>query len=331
MVVTDSQVKDIFKALNLNVNKISKINTFANFLLKVKTDRGNYFLKIYTAKHEVKTGYKLANLYPFLLKQNLPVPEVLKFDDSLKLIEHPYLIISEIKGEMLSDGICKLNRTELLEFYFDFGETVAKIHLISFDKFGETFDGVEVKSASEIGGKGPFGTWIEMHKEIVSHRLSYFKGTFFENLIVPIKSWFEENYSLLDYNVVPRLLHIDLNQKNTFLDNNKISGIIDFDGSFIGHNEEELMRTEGAHFSTDEELRASFFKGYTKLIKLDENYEKRRIFYYLSRLLVHIDCLVLYGENYVNDIEKEQEIVKDEILKILDGTAVVFGKNQPNT
>ena len=46
MVVTDSQVKDIFKALNLNVNKISKINTFANFLLKVKTDRGNYFLKI---------------------------------------------------------------------------------------------------------------------------------------------------------------------------------------------------------------------------------------------------------------------------------------------
>lgn len=330
MITTNTQVKTIFNEFKLKVNKITKISTFSNFLLKVETNRENYYLKIYKNKKESKTGCKLAHLYPLLSQQKIPVPTVLKFDDSLKVIKHPYLIISEIKGERLCDSFNRWQKNELSAFYYELGKTLAKIHSITYDKFGETFDGKTIEGFSEIGYKGPFKNWKDMHKEIIDYRLSHFKNTYFEDLIDPVRLWFKNNSYLIDYNITPRLLHIDLNQKNIILKNNKIIGIIDFDGAFIGHNEEELMRTECANFSNNKDLKASFFQGYTKIIKLDNNYEKRRIFYYLSRLLVHIDCIIEYDNNYVKNIEKEQKIVKEEIIKILKGQCVHFDKNKPN-
>jgi len=331
MVMSNIKVKSIFGSLNLEVNNITKISTLSNFLLKVETNKGNYYLKVYDNKKEGKTGYKLAHLYSLLSKNNIPVPRVLKFDESLKLVKYPYLIITEIDGDMLCDSIVKMNKSEIRSFYYELGKIIAKIHSITFDKFGETFDGKTVEGFSEIGYKGPFKNWKEMHKEIIDHRLSYCKGTYFKDLIEPIRLWFESNAHLIDYDITPRLLHIDLNQKNIFLKNNMISGIVDFDGAFVGHNEEELMRIESANFSNNKDLKDSFFKGYTKLIKLDETYEQRRTFYYLSRLLVHIDCVIEYGSNYVKNIKKEQEIIKKEIIKILKGKPVNFDRNKKNT
>ncbi|MEA3429955.1 MAG: phosphotransferase [Nanoarchaeota archaeon] len=334
MVSKNDEIKTIFNSLNFNINKITEIKTLANFLVKVGTNKGNYFLKMYNNKKEARAGHKLACLYPFLLKNNIPVPGVLKFDDSLKLVKHPYLIITEIEGEMLCEVINTMNTDDKKSFYYELGRLIAKIHSITFKKFGETFDGKTVESYSEANYKGPFSNWKDMHKEIINYRLNIFKGSNFEDLIKPISSWFEQNANLIDYKIVPRLLHIDLNQKNIFLKNNKISGIIDFDDAFVGHNEEELMRTEGANFSNNNNnnnnLRQSFFKGYTEIIKLDDNYEQRRKYYYFARLLVHTDCIIQYGDNYVN-VEKEQQIVKKEMLKLLNNKQTKFDKNKRNT
>lgn len=85
--------------------------------------------------------------------------------------------------------------------------------------------------------------------------------------LISITVCFEKS-NLIDYSIIPRLLHIDLNQKNIFVKEDKISGIIDFDDAFVGHNEEDLMRTEGANFADNEQLKQSFFRGYTEIIKL---------------------------------------------------------------
>ena len=331
MVVNIDEVRIIFNSLNIQVHKITKVKTLSNFLVKVETNKGNYFLKIYDNKREANTGYKLAHLYPILLKNDVPVPEVLKFDDSLKIVKHPYLIITEIEGEMLCEVINKMNNKNKISFFYEFGKIIAKIHSITFNKFGETVNGKTVESFSEANHKGPFKKWKEMHKEIINYRLSIFQDSYFEDLIKPIRSWFKKNKILIDYGIVPRLLHIDLNQKNVFLKNNHLSGIIDFDGAFVGHNEEELMRTESANFSNDPESKKAFFKGYTKIIKLDVGYEKRRKYYYFARLLVHIDCVIEYGSNYITNVEKEQEIIRKEVQNILDGKSIKFDKNNPNT
>ncbi len=328
MVANNDEIKKIFNSLNLNVQNVTKIKTLANFLVKVETNKGNYFFKIYDDKREAKTGYKLAHLYPLLLENNVPVPKILKFDDSLKIINHPYLIITEIEGSMLCDVIKKMNDDKKMLFFYEFGKIVGKIHSITFKKFGEILDGKNVESFNEANNKGPFDNWKSMHKEIINYRLNIFKNSYFEDLIEPITSWFEKKSDLIDYNIVPRLLHIDLNQKNIFLKNNKISGIIDFDGAFVGHNEEELMRTEGANFSDDIKGKESFLKGYTEIIKLDSNYEERRLYYYFSRLLVHTDCLIEYGTDYTSDVKKLQETIREEILNILQGKPIKFDKNK---
>ena len=139
MVANNGEIETIFNSLNINVNKITKVKTLSNFLAKVETNNGNYFLKIYDDEREAKTGYKLSHLYPLLLKNNIPVPEVLKFDDSLKLAKHPYLVVTEIKGEVLRDVINEMSDSDKIAFYYEFGKLIAKIHSITFDKLGILF------------------------------------------------------------------------------------------------------------------------------------------------------------------------------------------------
>lgn len=327
----NSEIQLIFKKLDIKVNFITKVKTYANKLYKVETNKGNFYLKIYDDKKQSKVGFKLSKLYPLLLKHKIPVPNVLKFDSSLKIVKHPYLILTEIEGDSLENVYKKLSKKELLKFYYDLGSVLAKIHSITFEKFGETLDGKTLKGFSEIKDQGPFKTWYEMHNKIILQRLSYLKNSSFEDLIQPIKKWYKNNRKLINYNITPRLLHEDLNQKNIIIKNKKLSGIIDFDGAFIGHNEEEFMRTEGAHFFDKPELKEVFFKGYTKKIKLDKGYEQRRLFYYLSRMLVGMRCLIQFGKNYVSDVKKEEEIIRKEINEILNNKKINFDKNKRNT
>lgn len=320
-------IKKIFYDLGMSVLSVKEVKTFSNYLVSVRADTGNYFMKIYTSPAEARTGHKLSYLYPLLAKHDVPMPKVITYDDSLTHIEYPYVIVTKAEGEMIGSVIKDMSEDEKRLFYYDFGRITAKIHSITFDTFGETCDGEKVKGYSEANNVGPFKTWKDMHKEIINYRLRFFKNSAFEDLVQPIASWFDENSSLIDYDITPRLLHIDLNQKNIFVKNNTVSGIIDLDGAFIGHNEEELMRIEGAHFADNEDIKKSFFKGYTEKIPLDSGYEQRRRYYYFSRLLVHVGCIIQFGDNYVSARE-ESARVREEISKLLRNEPVDFTRNK---
>ncbi|MFT4244045.1 MAG: aminoglycoside phosphotransferase family protein [Candidatus Woesearchaeota archaeon] len=326
MDVDNNEIEMIFESLQIKIYNIIKIKTLVNFLFKVETDKNNYYVKIYEDLTQSRIGSKLAYLYPFLNENKIPVPKVVKYDDTLGLIKYPYIIITEIQGEMLCDVIGDMDDKEKLNIYNEFGKITAHIHSITYNTFGEVFNDNLVDKYIEANNKGPFGNWKNMHIEIIKHRLSLFKNSSFEDLIEPIFLWFDKNSNLIDYEITPRLLHIDLNMKNILIKNNKISGVIDFDGAVIGHNEEELMRIEGAHFSNNNVLKESFFKGYTDIINLDENFEKRRIYYYFSRLLVHVGCIIEFGNNY-SDVENDSRIAREEILKIFNNKEINFDKN----
>jgi hypothetical protein len=100
---------------------------------------------------------------------------------------------------MLCDEIDFLTEKNKLTFYYDFGKVISKVHSITFNEFGESFNCKDVTSFVEANNKGPFKSWKEMHNEIINYRLSYFKDTCFDNLIEPIKKYFEINSKLIDY------------------------------------------------------------------------------------------------------------------------------------
>lgn len=306
--IADDDIVRIFELLEISVINITRINTFANILFKVKTNKGNYFLKFYEAGDA--TGKKLASLYSLLLDKKIPVPKVIKYDDSSEVVKCTYLITAEVEGQMLCDMTMSDSEKEFL--YYDFGKIVSKIHSITFDIFGDTFDGKTVEASAEANNTGPFNTWKDMHREIINYRLRILENSVFADLIEPISAWFDKYSYLIDYDIVPRLLHIDLNKKNVFVKNNMVSGIIDFDDAFIGHNEEELMRIEIAH-GTD--VLPAFLKGYTESVALDEEYAARKKYYYFSRLLVHIGCMIKFGGDYADS--EEVKIVREEVSKLL--------------
>ena len=191
------------------------------------------------------------------------------------------------------------------------------MHSNIFNRFGDikrTPRGIVVGKAHELGvakdiKKGPFKTWKEMHREIIKSRLYYFKGTEFAPLISPIKKYFKDNEHLIDYDITPRLLHLDLNKGNVFVEGSTITGILDVEESLVGHNEYDLMRTE--NLFENNAMREAFFNSYTRHIKLDNGYEKRRAFYALSRSLVGVRVLVLWKAHFTKkqyDLEKARTL-----------------------
>ena len=192
--LTKEEIENIFYFMKTKIEKYSRIKTYSNTLYKIETETGNYYMKIYETKEDQKVGYKLSNLYPLLLEKGLDiVPGIIKYDPSLSLINYPYLIITEIEGELLSNRINLMSEVEKGEFYYDLGVILGRIHSITFSEFGESMNCRDVDSFVEAGDKGPFKTWKEMHKEIINYRLSYFENTYFQDLIIPIQNYFEEN------------------------------------------------------------------------------------------------------------------------------------------
>ena len=264
-----------------------RIPTYAN---QVYYKDGTY-IKIFDHAWEAR---KATLVYKVL--DDIPVPRILKSGRN-------YIVMKEIKGKTLAKA--KYDKKKIAA---QLGTIIAKIHSRTYSKFGD-LSGRGVGKSQEINA-GPFEKWKEMHRAIVKNRLKYFKNTKFEHLIKPIQKYFRQNEHLIDYKITPRLLHIDLNKKNILVKNSRIVGILDAEGGFIGHNEEDLMRTELAQFGDvfvrKSKCRDLFFQAYKKLIPLDKGYEERRKFYWLSRAMVGMRCIIQFPD--YNDPEFPEKV-----------------------
>ncbi|CAF1285370.1 unnamed protein product [Didymodactylos carnosus] len=140
-----------------------------------------------------------------------------------------------------------------------------------------------------------------------------------------IHGYLLKNMHLIDYEIISRLLHMDLHPGNILINFGCdqdcfpiICGLLDIEDALIGHNEYELMRIEKGSFEDaqdSDEYRTKFLSAYTKYVKLDDGYELRRPFYSLSRELVGMKCLLEYGLKYTQ-AESVEEHMKNIELKI---------------
>jgi len=330
IVITKEDIHNIIKKYNnkFRVKKIISIKEgVANPVFIIETQKTDLVLRII---NPVAGSWKVAKeklVYKLFIKHKIPCPIILKTDISRKIIPFNYIISKRLRGNTLEKSFSNLSLTSKTKIVKELGKYLGIIHSIKFKKFGDIYEqnskiligpAHELSDVSKRIKSGPFLNWKEMHREIIESRLYYFKGTDFENLIGQIKSYFKQNEYLHNYKITPRLLHLDLNRNNIFIENNKITGILDVEESLIGHNEYDLMRTE-LHFNRNLKLRHQFFKEYTKYVSLDKGYEGRRAFYSLSRALVGVRSLVLWKSRYTKKsyIEQKKWVLAhiDKILK----------------
>ena len=281
--------------------------------------RQAFFAKRYPSK---KATTALAATLRLLRLRGVPVPEPVA--PRAQLWRRGWLLLDEASGERLSDCRDAMSPAQLAHFYRSFGRTLGSMHSVT-----------EADAAVAGLDLPPAAPWSARHMEWVRERLAVLDGTpEFGGIVDVVEAWFAEQHAdeeLFLAPVVPRLLHLDLNQSNVFVDRSAatVSAIIDWDECCFGHAEEELMRTECANFAfdgtaEDEQLRAAFFDGYVSVTPLDEGYESRRPLYYLSRLLVHAGCMIEL-EGY--GIEADRRNALAEIEKVLAGAPLDYRGN----
>ena len=326
--ITKEVINLIIKNYNSN-NKILSITDIkhgvANPVFIIKTQNEDIVLRVLNPIAGDWKPQKEKIVYKLLKEKNIPIPETLKIDTSKKIIPYNYILSKKLEGKSFTEAhenMADKNKEKVVK---QLGEYLGRIHSTTFNKFGdvnEEEDKVVVGPANELHeisneiNVGPYKSWKEMHNEILKSLFHYFKNTEIEYLLKPIQKYFKENEHLIDYKITPRLLHLDLNRGNMFVKNDAITGIFDVEGALIGHNEYDLMRTE-LHFENDK-LRNIFFNEYTKHITLDEGYEQRRAFYSLSRTLIGVRCLALWGSGYSKEhYENEKNYIINHITKIL--------------
>ena len=257
-----------------------------------------------------ESGDNAEVLFYKLLKQStagyFPVPQMLKYDST----PLNYHISSKLPGLPLSEVLDTMTRERRLEIYRNLGAAVGQFHS------KHTYEEVGYLNGQR------FDRWKYMFSEIVEHQAMQFKGTMFEELATTVHKYLISNLHLIDNNIVPRLLHMDLHRGNILVLDTKITGILDAADALIGHNEYELMRIEKGHFedeSNGDDYRKAFMSSYANHMELDDGYAERRRIYSLSRELVGMKCLVDYGEKYApnGSVEQARKDTEDKIRRMI--------------
>lgn len=280
----------------------------ANEVYFLKTSRSALVLKTFDDEAGVWKPRKELAIHSLLRELDVPSPDVLLVDSSKALVPFIYSLSERIEGKTLSSVLPLLSVDENRRIYRRLGDYVGRLHSTTFRHFGDIRpqDGqLVVGPAHELGrdrnGRlhGPFATWLEMHRAIVELRLHLMQGTAFENLVPRIARYFEEHGDVIDFDVVPRLLHMDLHPGNILVKDGEIVAILDVEESIVGHNEYDLMRTELGNFrGQNPAYERAFMDAYTDRVPLDEGYLGRKRFYDVSRTLAWIRSLILHGDRH---------------------------------
>ncbi|MCF6139196.1 phosphotransferase family protein [Pseudalkalibacillus berkeleyi] len=132
------------------VHKISPLSGgLNNSNIKVTTDDGvNYVLRIYSRN---KTSLHIERELIKGFSGEIPVPQVLYFDDSCTDLEHPFLIMSWVDGVQLSELMYQQNKERIVTAARDVGMYLAKIHQVKFPQSGFFDEQLYIQETVEFG------------------------------------------------------------------------------------------------------------------------------------------------------------------------------------
>jgi len=310
----------------------------ANEVYFLHTSRSDFVLKVFDDEVGSWKPQKELAIHSVMRDLEIPSPAILLVDASKRVVPFTYSLSDRIAGEAFSRVLPSLSVEATCRIYRQLGDCMGRLHAITFSQFGDVHreDGeLVVGPAYELGRDanghypGPFATWLEMHREIVEHRLNLMQGTVFEDLVPQIEEYFRSSHEEIDFDIVPRLLHMDLHPGNILVKDDRIAGILDVEESIVGHNEYDLMRTELANFrGQDPAYERAFMDAYTDHVSIDEGYLGRKYFYDVSRMLAWIRSLLLNANDVTSDhANRYRQAARAHLLSLIADHPTATGVN----
>ncbi|MFF2754387.1 aminoglycoside phosphotransferase family protein [Psychrobacillus sp. NPDC058041] len=235
------QIKQIIEKLKLNVLSIEDVlDSFSSTVYKIKqVNQQIVYLKIPYSKVKLEREYEALEI----LSGAIPVPRLLEFWEGNDEIPGA-LLLSAIKGEPMSEKVDE-------KLAFDIGVNHAKLHNVRPQQ-NTTYQGI-----SNVYDQ--WSTFLETHFYGFAEEV---KGVIPEDLFKQSIELFEEQRKFLPHPDGPSFIHMDFRPANIIIQNNQVSGIIDFESARFGSTEMDFTKINRDIFMKNPRTLEAFQKGY---------------------------------------------------------------------
>ena len=161
--------------------------------------------------------------YDLLRESDVPVPEVVALDLSLKIAPYAYLITTRLPGAPVIDGWPEFTPAQQAHVAHDTGRYLAHIHSHPFDRFGK------LRSLD-------FDRWGDYVADFL-HRYTQQAlqlGGLHAQEVDQLHAVLQRHQSVLDHVTEGALLHSDYHFENILQHEGVITGVIDFEWAYAG-------------------------------------------------------------------------------------------------
>jgi aminoglycoside phosphotransferase (APT) family kinase protein len=187
-----------------------------NYVFEVISSKGDFIVRISDIRSKLNDFIKEQWAARKVAEKGVPVPEILEVGD--EIISLPYMMLKKVEGKEAMD------HPERLNILFDLGCYAKKIHSVSTEGFGQTFN----LSKNKFSKKQTWSDFIE--KELrLNERIKFLeqKRILEKKKITRLIFFFEK---IKRWKLKPSLNHCDLRLKNVLAnDAGKIQAIIDWE------------------------------------------------------------------------------------------------------
>lgn len=264
------------------------------YLVNMK-DGEKYIFKLYYRGR--RRSREIASL-KLLESSGVKCPGIIKYGNLEDGIE--WLITHYIEGELFDKVMEDVPFCNRLKVFEEMGEELGKIHSFkTFDFFGEW----DEEGNSILNIKNYHDHFVQsmekVIKDIESQSLPDVK------LLMHAVEIIRGNYEKLNIDVQARLVHNDFDGRNILVksDNEafRLSGIIDFEGSYPGNPEENLVQLYYRYFTENSDYETAFFNGYNKYLHLASDFKERLYIYLLCFGVDNCSWAHKQAPDYYND------------------------------
>lgn len=322
--ISKSEALKVARLIFPKTKGVKKINKgFSHNIFEIKTGEfpKKVILKVCIQERENHFSLKKeARIHEMLKGIGIPVPEVIKVDDSKEIISAEFMICEYVPGTDLDKIWNKISKKEQEEIATKMGEILGKIHEIKFDKYGYLkTNGIKDEYNWILKGKGKKVKLNPSSLAILSWTLNDFgrlfvNKSFSNEKLNKIFNYLHKNQKLSECYEKPSLVHGDfdiLNIKVKKIKGNwEICSLLDFEYSASLPKEYDFIKLHRRGFFEKEYLKKSLLKGYKKYQKISKDFESKIKFMRITRDIAFAGVLfnsgsVELGNKVINYVLKE--------------------------
>lgn len=264
---------------------------------RIHCDAGTYILHVAEADEEVVDALR-QGLYWYVALQDsaVPVPGVVT-ETVRKHDGRHYVLVEKLPGETAERDIDP-------ERVHNAGRYLAKIHgFLTFERAGwiRFDDGDPVVEAFEAGSPR---RWL---MERLDERVRILRGKELETVGKDVERVFDRVGEHLPDTFQPVLCHSDYSADNVLFEEGTVTGILDFDYAYAGHDHRDIVKSANGFWMHDPtanwDVRSTFYEGYREETELDRSFERNEPLYRAETHAGTVAALLDMGE--LSDSEQE--------------------------